>query len=162
MRRLHKGFTLIEIMVVIVIVAVLISAVALSFPPVGDKLLKENAQRFTALVSLAQDEAILQSTELSVEITQEGYRFFQNVDNSWVEFSQTPFKERKLPVEITTEVFLEGISINLKDRDNNKPQIVILSSGEMTPFTYTLQFKNRSKVEMKVDASGEFDTTFSE
>jgi len=32
----------------------------------------------------------------------------------------------------------------------------------MTPFTYTLQFKNRSKVEMKVDASGEFDTTFSE
>jgi len=39
MRTLNKGFTLIEIMVVVVIAAVLISAVTLSFPPVGDKLL---------------------------------------------------------------------------------------------------------------------------
>ena len=45
-------------MVVVVIAAVLISAVALSFPPIGDKLLKEHADRFSALVVLAQDEAI--------------------------------------------------------------------------------------------------------
>lgn len=162
MRKLNKGFTLIEIMVVIVIVAVLISAVALSFPPVGDKLLKENADRFAALISLAQDEAILKSTELAVEITPEGYSFYQNVDNSWVAFSQTPFKERKLPAEITTKMFLDGISIDLKDRVEDKPQVVILSSGEMTPFIYTLQFKKQSEIEMKVDANGEIETTFSD
>lgn len=162
MRNLNKGFTLIEIMVVIVIVAVLISAVALSFPPVGDKLLKENADRFSALISLAQDEAILQSTELAVEITPTGYSFYQNIDNSWVTFSSTPFNKRELPAEISTKLYLDGISINLKDRDENKPQVVILSSGEMTPFIYTLQFKQQSEIKMKVDANGEFETTFSQ
>ena len=162
MRNLNKGFTLIEIMVVIVIVAVLISAVALSFPPVGDKLLKENADRFSALISLAQDEAILQSTELAVEITPVGYSFYQNIDNSWVAFSTTPFSKRELPAEISTKMYLDGISIDLKDRDESKPQVVILSSGKMTPFIYTLQFKQQSEIQMKVDANGEFETTFSE
>ena len=160
MKKLQKGFTLIEIMVVIVIVAVLIGAVALSFPPVGDKLLKENADRFSALISLAQDEAILQSTELAVEITPTGYSFYQNIDNSWTDFSDMPFKKRQLPTEINTKMYLDGILIDLKDRDKNKPQVVILSSGEMTPFTYTLQFKDKSEITLKVDANGEIENTF--
>lgn len=162
MRKLKNGFTLIEIMVVVVIAAVLISAVALSFPPVGDKLLKENADRFSALITLAQDEAILQSTELAVEVTPSGYSFYQNIDNSWVEFSEIPFTKRLLPTEISTKMYLDGILINLKDRDKDIPQVVILSSGEMTPFTYTLQFKKQSEIKLKVDANGEIETTFSQ
>ncbi len=149
-------------MVVVVIVAVLISAVALSFPPVGDKLLKENADRFAALISLAQDEAILQSTELAVEITPSGYSFYQNEGNSWVSFSDAPFSKRQLPAEISTKLYLDGISIDLKERDKDKPQVVILSSGEMTPFTYTLQFKDQSEIKLKVDANGEIENTFSQ
>lgn len=161
MRKLNKGFTLIEIMVVVVIVAVLISAVALSFPPVGDKLLKEHADRFSALVSLAQDEAILQSNELALEITPNGYSFYQNQNNSWQNLSENPFSRRVLPSEIKTKIFLDGILIDLKDREESKPQVVILSSGEMTPFTYSLQFKNQSEITLKVDANGEIEKTFS-
>ena len=147
-------------MVVVVIVAVLISAVALSFPPVGDKLLKEQANRFSALISLAQDEAILQSTELAVEITPTGYNFYQNVGNSWVAFTDKPFSKRQFPSEISTKMYLDGILINLKDRDDEKPQVIILSSGEMTPFTYTFKFKDQSEVSLKVDANGEIENTF--
>ena len=155
-----KGFTLIEIMVVIVIAAVLISAVALSFPPVGDKLLKEHADRFTALVTLAQDEAILQSNELAIEITPDGYSFYQNENNSWLDLNDSPFKKRTLSGEISTKMYLDGILINLKDREKSNPQIVILSSGEMTPFTYTLQFKDQSEITIKVDANGAIEKTF--
>lgn len=162
MRKLNKGFTLIEIMVVVVIVAVLISAVALSFPPVGNKLLKENADRFVALMSLAQDEAILQSTELAVEITPNGYSFYQNEGNTWVSFSDAPFSRRQMPKEISTKLLLDGISIDFEGRENDQPQIVILSSGEMTPFSYTLQFKDKSIIEMKVNATGEVENTFTQ
>jgi len=162
MRQLNKGFTLIEIMVVVIIVSVLIGAVALSFPPIGDKLLKENADRFSALMSLAQDEAILQSTELAVEITPTGYSFYQNENNSWVAFSDNPFSKRQLPDGISTKMYLDGILIDLKNRDENQPQIVILSSGEVTPFTYTLQFKGKSEIQLKVDANGEIEKTFSQ
>lgn len=161
MRNRNTGFTLIEIMIVIVIAAVLISAVALSFPPVGDKLLKEHADRFTALVSLAQDEAILQSTELAVEITPNGYSFYQNENNSWLALNANPFTKRALPSEISTKIYLDGILIDLKDREDSKPQVVILSSGEMTPFTYNLQFKNQSDITLKIDANGEIEKTFS-
>jgi len=161
MRKNNKGFTLIEIMVVVVIVAVLISAVTLSFPPVGDKLLKEHADRFSALVVLAQDEAILQSNELAVEVTPDGYSFYQNINNSWQALSQTPFTKRSLPKEISSKIYLDGILIDLKDREESKPQVVILSSGEMTPFTYELKFKDQSEISLKVNANGEIENTFS-
>lgn len=157
----NKGFTLIEIMVVVVIVAVLISAVALSFPPVGDKLLKEHADRFSALLALAQDEAILQSNELALEITPNGYSFYQNDNNSWLALNESPFKKRVLSNDFLVKVYLDGILIDLKDREKSKPQIVILSSGEMTPFTYSIQFQKQSEITLKVDANGEIENNFS-
>ncbi len=160
MRRNNKGFTLIEIMVVVVIAAVLISAVALSFPPVGDKLLKEHADRFSALIELAQDEAILQSNELALEITPNGYSFYQNVNNSWLAMSQSPFNKRVLENDFSTKMYLDGILIDLKDREKSKPQVVILSSGEMTPFTYSIRFQKESEISLKVDANGEIERTF--
>lgn len=161
MRKTNQGFTLIEIMVVVVIVAVLISAVALSFPPVGDKLLKEHADRFSALVALAQDEAILQSSELAVEITPNGYSFYQNENNTWLPLNTSPFTKRTLSNDFSTKMYLDGILIDLKDREKSKPQVVILSSGEMTPFTYTIQFQKQSEITLKVDANGEIEKAFS-
>ena len=160
MRKNVAGFTLIEIIVVIVIVSVLISAVALSFPPVGEKLLREHADRFSAFVELAQDEAILQSNELAVEVTPVGYSFYQNQNNSWLDLNTSPFTKRSLPKEISTKMYLEGILIDLTDREKSKPQVVILSSGEMTPFTYSLKFKDQSEITLKVDGNGDIEKIF--
>lgn len=160
MRSLQKGFTLIEIMVVVVIVAILMSAVTLSFPPTGDKLLKEHSARFSALIGLAQDEAILQSRELGLEVSDKGYAFYRNEDNSWTSYADTPFSKRQFPAEIISTIVLDGIAIDLKDRDKKTPQIVILSSGEMTPFTYKLSYKNESEVTLKVNATGGIEQSF--
>ncbi|PID33713.1 MAG: type II secretion system protein GspH [Thiotrichales bacterium] len=161
MNTSHRGFTLIEIMVVIVIVAILMAAVTLSFPPVGDKLLKENAERFSALVSLAQDESILQSAEMSLEIDADGYGFYRNENNQWTALSEAPFKKRRLPERIRSKLILDGVEIDLEDREKNTPQIVFLSSGEITPFTYQLFYENKSAYSMKVGATGEIEQSFS-
>ncbi len=160
MKISQKGFTLIEIMVVVVIIAVLMGAVTLSFPPVGDKLLKENAERFSALISLAQDESILQSAEIALEIDDKGYGFYRNENNSWAALSEAPFKKRQLPVDITSKLFLDGISTNLEERENDGPQIVFLSSGEMTPFTYQLFYEKKSSSTIEVSATGEIERSF--
>jgi len=161
MNTCQKGFTLIEIMVVVVVIAVLMGAVTLAFPPVGDKLLKENTERFSALISLAQDEAILQSAEVALEIDDKGYSFYRNENNSWSALSESPFKKRQLPVDITSKLFLDGISTNLEERENDSPQIVFLSSGEMTPFTYRLFYEKESSATIKVSATGEIEQSFS-
>ncbi|NJO14429.1 MAG: type II secretion system minor pseudopilin GspH [Thioploca sp.] len=73
-----KGFTLIEIMVVLIIIGVVLSFVTLS---VGNgrqtQQLQQEAQRLASLLTLASQEAILQAKELGVAFTPEGYRFYE-------------------------------------------------------------------------------------
>lgn len=154
MRRNSQGFTLIEIMIVIVIASILVGAVSMSFPRSLDDLLKEDAERFSALLFLAQDEAILQSRDLAIAINDSGYEFLSRDDKSWMTFSAEPFSPRKLTGNVKAELYLEGTSIKLKTKAKTKPQIVIYSSGEVTPFVYSFGNKNGSQVSIDVDAAG--------
>ncbi len=160
MKESNKGFTLIEILVVVVVVAVLMGAITLSFPPTGSKLLKEHADRFTALVKLAQDEAILQSREIALVVNANGYSFLKNENNNWVAFSEMPFKKREFPVGFKSSFFLEGVNINLKERDNSKPQVVFLTSGEVTPFQYDMAFNDQAEASLVIDSFGNIQQTF--
>jgi general secretion pathway protein H len=157
MSRTQRGFTLIEIMVVITIVAVLMGAVTLSFPRTGDNLLKEQAERFAALISLAQDEAILQSRELALFVSKTGYVFYQNQNSSWVPYSSRPFSQRTYPGGITASTIVEGVDLDFKDNLRDAPQIIIFSSGEMTPFTYVFNYQNKSKITLEVSATGDIE-----
>lgn len=155
MKKLSAGFTLIEVMVVVVIMSIMIGTVALTFPNSNNDLLKEDADRFIALVSLAQDEAILQSRSLAIAIDDEGYSFFRREDKQWSPFQEEPFKARKLSGLVTSELYLEGISIKLKASQKTKAQIVIYPSGEVTPFTYSFGYKNKSNVTIAFDGGGD-------
>ena len=154
MHNKTKGFTLIEIMVVVVIMSIMIGTVLLSFPDTNNDLLKEDAERFTALVSLAQDEAILQSRDLAIAINDSGYSFLSRNDKSWTVFSEEPFTPRELSGKVNSELYLEGTAIKLVKKAKTKPQIVIYSSGEMTPFVYSFGYKNGSQASIDVDAGG--------
>ena len=154
MKMKSLGFTLIEIMVVIVIVSILVGAVSLTFPRSTDDLLKEDAERFSELLYLAQDEAILQSRDLAIAINDSGYSFLSKNDKSWSEFSEEPFKPKKLSGNPISALDLEGINIKLTNKSKTKPQIVIYSSGEITPFVYSFGYKNASYVSIDVDAGG--------
>ncbi len=152
--KYQRGFTLIEIMVVVVIISILMGAVALSFPKTEDDLLKENANRFVALVSLMQDEAVLQSRDMAIGVFDSGYKFYSRESGAWVNYSDAPFIARTLKGNIKSDLYLEGIAIKLKNQSKTSPQIVILSSGEVTPFTYFLGEAETSNITIKVNAIG--------
>ncbi|MCK5917663.1 MAG: type II secretion system minor pseudopilin GspH [Cocleimonas sp.] len=163
-RAQHAGFTLIEIMVVVVIVAVISSAVVPMMTKTTDDLLSEQADRFVALVNLAQNESILQSRQLGLQIDAQGYSFLQREDNSnnWVPFSEGPFRQRKLSAGTKTSIYMDDVDISSLtkeevDEEGNKkikPQVFILSSGEMTPFRYELAFSTGSRFKIIFDAIG--------
>ena len=88
MNRRNHGFTLIEMLVVVVIIGILASTVVLGF--VGsdrEQNLRTEAERLAALIEMARSEAVQRNEEWGVSINQSGYRFlvFNPLNHSWVE-----------------------------------------------------------------------------
>lgn len=74
--KFQSGFTLIEIMVVIVIIGIMTGMVALNVSTNDpSKQLFKEAKRFVATVSHAVNEASFQQQELGIVSTEDGYQF---------------------------------------------------------------------------------------
>ncbi len=154
----QNGFTLLELLVVVVIVAILFTYTTLAIrSDTPEEIIKKEAQRMERLVQLALEEAILRGEEYGIEIFLDGYRFlrFDVTENRWLPLSDDKIlRQRELPLEMELEMNLEDTEIVIElasepmseqeldlniDNDENdedekaKPQIFLLSSGEITP-----------------------------
>jgi general secretion pathway protein H len=143
MKRVPAGFTLIEILVVVVIVAI-ISGIAIAnlprFARTGD--LESESRRIAAVIDLVRQEAILQSMEYGLAPTQGGYQFlmFDDAKQQWSIQKTAPLQPRTLATGISLSIQVEDseVKLNLSSDEAESPPILLLSSGETTPFKLTL------------------------
>lgn len=147
--RQSAGFTLIELMVVIVLIGIIFTFAVLSLG--GDdvaELMEKETRRLVTMLDIASDEAIILGEELAIHFTDEGYDFLVLGNAGW-ELPQNDqlLKSHTLPAGIELRLEVEGELPLLGERDSDEededdrlvPQVYILSSGEMTPFTVNLQ-----------------------
>jgi len=138
-----RGFTLIEIMVVMAIMGIMLSFGMFAFGDGGlsDKL-EQESQRLYGLIKLAQEESILQSKELALELERDGYVFKEFSDDEWVDItSDKLFRKRSLTAGIELSLKVEDVKLKLDNNDEQDTpiRVYILSSGELTPFDVTLK-----------------------
>lgn len=99
----EHGFTLIEILVVLVIIGVALTFATLSIDPSGpaDRL-DEEAQRLLALSQTAADEAILSGHTLGLEQIRGGYRFVKLNEAGWqvIQSADDALHPRRLPEDV--------------------------------------------------------------
>lgn len=149
--KIH-GFTLIEIMVVIAIMGIMLGLGMFAFGDGGlsDKL-EQESQRLYGLIKLAQEESILQSKELALELETDGYVFKESEYDekskkyTWVSIAGDKiFRKRSLTAGIELDLKVEGTNLELKNKsDEEAPiRIFILSSGELTAFDLTLKISD--------------------
>ena len=81
--RQHQGFTLLELLVVLVIASILLGVVALNAMPGNSQLLQDDAQRIALLLQAARDEAIVRNRAIAFEIDEQRYRFLIRQNDSW-------------------------------------------------------------------------------
>lgn len=78
----ERGFTLIELMVVIVIVGLAAAAVVLAVPDAGGSVQAE-AERFAARAKAARDSAVVEARPVALAIDGAGYRVERRVGGGW-------------------------------------------------------------------------------
>jgi len=177
-RKQESGFTLIEIMVVVIIVGVIASAAFLSMGSLrNDRALTDEARRFIALASVALDEAAMQGREFGLELMTGSYRFveYDAYTAQWGDvLGDDTLRLRDLTDELEFELFVEGRPILLDDNpasigdpdadesmsglDAYAPHLLIYSSGDATPFELHI-FRNADdlRVVMRGNALGDIE-----
>lgn len=134
--RLAGGFTLLEMVVVLLIIGISLSLVTPNFMKNDEDVLKEESVRLVALMDYATDTATSQGHWLAWRPTAAGYRFLQLDENKniWQPIATDEvLRERKLP---------DGMSIaaaNNKQVAVSINSMVILSpSGIQSPYQIEL------------------------
>ena len=92
--RRQAGFTLIELMVVLVVAGVLLSLVSLSGSGSAERALRFEAERVAQLLALAREEAQVLGTPIRFQIDAERYRFLVRQDRQWRLSTDPDLRER--------------------------------------------------------------------
>lgn len=144
----QRGFTLLEILVVLVIMAIGTAMAVFSTGILdADRDVARETRRLHALLEMAQEQAVFQGRTIGLEIAAEGYRFYLydrrpdddgNMISMWVPMDDDEiFRPRALAEDIIVELYVDDRNAQLPvpdDEDAPVPQIILLSSGDISPF----------------------------
>jgi general secretion pathway protein H len=147
-----RGFTLVEILVVIVIIGIVTVGALLSLSFIGpDRELHNEGDRLADLMNYAQEQGELQTRELGLYCTDHSYKFlaFDARRNLWVPIADDEaLRPRTLPDAIHLQLDVEGREVVLaSEADEAKkkiapadlqPHVMIFSNGDLTAFRVTL------------------------
>jgi general secretion pathway protein H len=141
-----RGFTLIEILVVVAIIAVVSVGVLLSVNLTGrDHDLEKESERLYTLFNYAREQAELQTREYGVRFDDDGYEFltYDNRRGLWRDVTEDDaLTARKLPDGLDVRLTVEARPVVLKRPASDKektPQVMIFSNGDLTTFAATLE-----------------------
>ena len=150
--RRARGFTLLEILVVLVIIAVMAGLLVFAFNDSPQRRLRREANDLAMLLNAVVDEAVMRGVELGAVVDENGYRFvmFNPETKQWQAAVERGLAEHQFPEHYVVDFALDGAEVNQQaieraklfaqrgESEQVRPLILILSSGEMLPFTLTL------------------------
>lgn len=159
MRQRAHGFTLIELLVVLVIISIIVTVAVISLGALGkDPPAKLAASQLADLAGLAEEQAVMQGQEYGLLIEPHAYTFYIYDGRRWTAAKDDNlFRRHELGDQVTLTLNLDGAPVTLAPPpatvtdgtpaagttaaataadgiDTPKPQLLLLSSGELQPF----------------------------
>lgn len=167
-QSLRHGFTLIEILAVLVIIGIVTGITVLSINTLGDRTDGGSAaERLAGLIELASENAQMENVQYGLKIYPHHYVFMQFNGSRWMVLKHhqvlgnhplphwmtltvSTGAKVKLPVAITAGTAASASSVAnaataavaTKKNSGDVPQIAILSTGTTTPFEIRLHANN--------------------
>src|SRR5258706_444218 len=134
--RRPGGFTLIEILVVVVIIGVIIGLASVQLMRSPGDLVREESEHLALLLRAAREEAILQGRVFAFGAGRESYRFLRLERNGRLKAASRDelFRPQRMPPGIVIETLqIEGAGEAAQDG------VVFLPSGELPAFRIVLR-----------------------
>jgi len=130
-----SGFTLIEIMVVLLIIAITIGMVGVNLQRGDNNRVQEEADRIVILLQAAREEAILQGQVFVVQFTKDGYRFLQLSNKGKLVLLEKDdvLSPRSLQDGVTLSFTMDGVAAD------TEAGLILDPSGSFIPFVLTLR-----------------------
>ncbi|WP_227545848.1 type II secretion system minor pseudopilin GspH [Marinobacter fonticola] len=160
MRR-SRGFTLIEIMVVMVVVGLLAVIAVVNMGGGAQQRELENAAReMFLLMQTASEQAVLNNQEMGLVVDDESYRFvaYNGLEQIWEPQGERLFAKRQVPewmaLTYQTEDDLPTLPGGGEDDDAPQPDLVFFSSGEMTPFEMQMTAGDNNDLVYRIESDG--------
>ncbi|WP_159098527.1 type II secretion system minor pseudopilin GspH [Thiorhodospira sibirica] len=153
--RSAHGFTLLEILVVLVLVAIMAGFAVISLGDGSrDRTIEQEGRRLVALLNLLRDEAILGGEVRAVGFAPQAYHFLRlyRVDErsyEWLPDEDDPvLRSRDLaPLGVDFLLYLDNLPQALNPRLRHPPpQIFFSDTGEMMPFALHLRDERERRV----------------
>jgi len=153
MRRLvigneQQGYTLVELLVVIFIVAVMSSVILLRTGTVSfTRDLEHTTRNLHNYLAITQTQAILQASVLGMQVSQQGYQVYEYSESGggrWQAITGSSFwRPQTIPSGVVLDLFADYKAMPLpQELRDGGPQIIFLPSGELTPFVISLYREN--------------------
>ncbi len=149
-RRAMRGFTLIEILVVIVIISIVVSVASVNFFHDDKQTLNDEARRLALLLEHARDEAVLTGKLIGWETAESGYQFLvPDAEGKWqTKRDDDILRPRVFALPITwRELRINGAPAKLTD------PLVFSNGSNALPFDLTLELSG-NLVKVRGDALG--------
>lgn len=172
----NKGFTLLEVLVVIALIGLIISAVQFNFSTKRpEDTLKKVSHEFSSLFESAANYGLLNNIELGLYLDENSYQFLGYDGEKWSEIPEQDWlAAQELPEGVTFTLELDDLPIEepllfdssvfaseeegylsfdaidkakeAKDEEKFTPQVYILSGGDITPFSLTFYFTDEASL----------------
>lgn len=150
MLRRSSGFTLIEVLVVMVLIGVMVSLVHLTAGDSPARQARDEAGTLIQVLQALREQAVLEGREFGVHIEERGYRVMALKVSDW-----QPVGPRHVLVDgLSLRLELEGQPLTLGSR-RDQPQVLVLSSDETSVFRLHFETLGQRWFSLSSDGLGE-------
>lgn len=155
----HHGYTLVEILVVLFILSVVAGAVLLSIRPTSSKEIENVAKEVSQILSLVEEEAILQQTVFGLDVNPPFLQFYQLLANpkpsekvKWARVaSDVSWAHYAIPPHLQIRIHLK-YKPKEEEEEKKDPPIIFSTNGSITPFELFISSKKEDNPSAMITA----------